>query len=97
MTKYYPANFEGYYAEQQFTAGNLAMMEASGGTIRKIVDAVDDEFEVGVFSYPILTQQPENEAESEYYTKYNVDRHVRRGLSGYSSGWAVTNSAIAKG
>ena len=29
MTKYYPANFEGYYAEQQFTAGNLAMMEAA--------------------------------------------------------------------
>lgn len=99
LTKYYPANFESYYAEQQFTSGNLVMMEVNGGSIRKIVDAVDGAFELGVFSYPVLTQLPESGTveHPEYYTTYNVDRHVRRGSSGYTSGWAVTNSAIAKG
>ncbi len=97
MTKYYPANFEAYYAEQQFTAGNLAMMEVTGGTIRKLVDSVDGKFEVGVFSYPVLTEKPAGEENGDYYTTYNVDKHVRRGLSGYASGWAVTNSAMEKG
>lgn len=40
LTKYYPAAFESYYAEQQFVAGNLVMMEATGGTMRKIIDTV---------------------------------------------------------
>lgn len=97
MTKYYPVNFESYYAEQQFTEGNLAMMEVSGGTIRRLVDSVDGKFELGVFSYPVLTQKPAEEENGDYYTHYNVDRHVRRGLSGYATGWAVTNSAVAKG
>ena len=97
LTKYYPAAFESYYAEQQFVAGNLVMMEATGGTMRKIIDTVGDKFEMGVFSYPILEQQPADEPENEYYTKYNVDRYVRRGLSGYSTGWGVTKTAINKG
>lgn len=97
LTKYYPANFESYYAEQQFVAGNLAMMEVLGGTVRKVVDSVDGKFEIGVFSYPVLTQQPADEPKNEYYTSYNVDRYVRRGLSGYTSGWAITNSAMQKG
>ena len=57
----------------------------------------DGKFEIGVFSYPILEQQPEGEPENEYYTKYNVDRYVRRGLSGYSTGWGVTKTAMNKG
>lgn len=97
LTKYYPAAFESYYAEQQFTSGNLVMMEAQGGTMRKLIDTVDGKFEIGVFSYPILEQQPEGEPENEYYTKYNVDRYVRRGLSGYSTGWGVTKTAMNKG
>lgn len=107
LTKYYPANFESYYAEQHFTAGNLVMMEAQGGQIRKLVDAVDGKFEIGVFSYPYLTTRPSGmaeptnfmdvDSESAYYTKYNVEKYIRRGLSGYSSGWAITNSAMKKG
>ena len=97
MTKYYPVNFESYYAEQQFVGGNLAMLEVLGGSIRKIVDSVDGKFEIGVFPYPVLTQKPADAENGDYYTTYNVDRHVRRGLSGYSTGWAVTNSAVAKG
>jgi len=98
MTKYYPASFESYYAEQQFTIGNLAMMEVTGGTIRKIVDAVSDNFEVGVFSYPVIETQPSDKEYSEYYSTMNTEnKYVRRGMSGYSAGWAVTKTAINKG
>jgi len=106
LAKYYPTNFESYYAEQQFAAGNLVMMEAQGGTVKKLIDAIDGAFEVGFFSFPYLTTRPENveacdymdfDSEGAYYTSYNVDKRVRRGLSGYTSGWAVTNSASKKG
>jgi ABC-type glycerol-3-phosphate transport system substrate-binding protein len=98
MTKYYPASFESYYAEQQFTIGNLAMMEVTGGTIRKIVDAVGDSFEVGVFSYPKIETQPTDKEYSEYYSTMNTDNYyVRRGMSGYSTGWSVTKTAMNKG
>lgn len=96
MTKYYPTNYNSYYAEQQFVVGNLAMLEVVGGSIRELVDTVDGEFEIGVMPYPILTQQPENEAANPYYTTFNVDKYVRRGFSGYSTGWAITNSAMNK-
>lgn len=97
-SKYFPTNFESYYAEQQFVQGNLAMIEVTGGDIRTIVDAVGDDFEIGVFSYPIIENQPADEAKNEYYTTENPDNnYVRRGFSGYSSGWAVTCTAINKG
>ncbi len=96
MCKYYPENYGSYYAEQQFLVGNLAMLEVSGGSIRELVDAVGDDFEVGVMPYPVLTQQPADEAANDYYTTVNVDSYVRRGFSGYSTGWAVTNSAMNK-
>lgn len=96
MTKYYPTNYSSYYAEQQFLVGNLAMLEVVGGSIRELVDTVDGDFEIGVMPYPVLTQQPENEESNPYYTTFNVDRYVRRGFSGYSTGWAITNSAMNK-
>ena len=96
MTKYYPTNYSSYYAEQQFIVGNLAMLEVTGGSIRELVDTIGDDFEVGVMPYPVLTQQPEDEPANPYYTTYNVDRYVRRGFSGYSTGWAITNSAMNK-
>jgi len=96
MTKYYPTNYSSYYAKQQFIVGNLAMLEVTGGSIRELVDTVGDDFEVGVMPYPVLTQQPEDEPANPYYTTYNVDRYVRRGFSGYSTGWAITNSAMNK-
>ncbi|MBE6925865.1 MAG: hypothetical protein E7461_03380 [Ruminococcaceae bacterium] len=96
MTKYFPTNYSSYYAEQQFTVGNLAMLEVVGGSIRELVDTVDGAFEVGVMPYPILTQQPEGEESNPYYTTFSVDSYVRRGFSGYSTGWAVTNSAMNK-
>ncbi len=96
MTKYYPTNYSSYYAEQQFVAGNLAMLEVVGGSIRELADTIDGAFEVGVMPYPVLTQQPENEPANPYYTTFNVDRYVRRGFSGYSTGWAITNSAMNK-
>lgn len=96
MTKYYPTNYSSYYAEQQFLVGNLAMLEVVGGSIRELVDAVDGAFEIGVMPYPVLTQQPEGEESNPYYTTYEVDNFVRRGFSGYSTGWAVTNSAMNK-
>ena len=95
-TKYYPTNFASYYTEQQFIAGNIAMVEVTGGTIRELVDSVGNSFEVGVFPYPILETQPANEAQNEYYTTVDASRHVRRGLSGYSTGWAITNAAMNK-
>lgn len=96
MTKYYPTNYSSYYAEQQFLVGNLAMLEVTGGSIRELVDTVDGDFEIGVMPYPVLTQQPENEASNSYYTTFNVDKYVRRGSSGYTTGWAITNSAMNK-
>ncbi len=95
-TKYYPTNFASYYTEQQFIAGNIAMVEVTGGTIRELVDSVGDSFEVGVFPYPVLETQPANEEQNEYYTTVDASRHVRRGLSGYSTGWAITNAAMNK-
>ena len=95
-TKYYPTNYASYYTEQQFIAGNIAMVEVTGGTIRELVDSVGDSFEVGVFPYPVLETQPANAAQSEYYTTVDTSRHVRRGLSGYSTGWAISNSATNK-
>ena len=93
--KYYPTNYESYYCEQQFTIGNLAMLEVVGGDIRSLIDTVDGDFEVGVFAYPVLETQPADEETNEYYTTYNVnDYYVQRGLSGYSTGWAITNSAM---
>lgn len=96
MTKYYPTNYSSYYAKQQFIVGNLAMLEVTGGSIRELVDTIGDDFEVGIMPYPVLTQQPEDEPANPYYTTYNVDRYVRRGFSGYSTGWAITNSAMNK-
>jgi uncharacterized protein involved in tolerance to divalent cations len=96
MTKYYPANYSSYYAEQQFLVGNLAMLEVVGGSIREIVDTVDGAFEIGVMPYPVLTKQPKGEASNPYYTTFDVDNFVRRGFSGYSTGWAITNSAMNK-
>ncbi len=96
MTKYFPTNYNSYYAEQQFTVGNLAMLEVVGGSIRELVDTVDGAFEIGVMPYPILTQQPEGEEANPYYTTCTVNSYVRRGFSGYSTGWAVTNSAMNK-
>lgn len=95
--KYYPANFSSYYATEQFVAGNLVMLEVTGGDIRELIDTVDGAFEVGVFSYPVLEQQPENEEPNPYYTTYNEGEYlVQRGLSGYSTGWAITNAAMNK-
>lgn len=96
MAKYYPTNYNSYYAEQQFLVGNLAMLEVTGGSIRELVDSVDGAFEVGVMPYPVLTQQPEDEEADPYYTTFNVDNYVRRGFSGLSTGWAITNSAMNK-
>ena len=97
-SKYFPTNFESYYAEQQFVQGNLAMVEATGGGMRKIIDAVGDDFEVGVFPYPILENQPENQPKNEYYTTENTNNYfVRRGFSGYSTGWGVSCTAMNKG
>ncbi len=95
-TKYYPTNYASYYTEQQFITGNIAMVEVTGGTIRELVDSVGDSFEVGVFPYPVLETQPENAEKSEYYTTVDTSRHVRRGLSGYSTGWAISNAAMNK-
>jgi len=95
-TKYYPTNYASYYTEQQFVVGNIAMVEVTGGTIRELVDSVGDSFEVGVFPYPVLESQPAEAEASEYYTTVETSRHVRRGLSGYSTGWAITNSAMNK-
>ena len=95
--KYYPERYQSYYAEQQFVSGNLAMIEVTGGSIRSFIDQVDGDFEIGVFPYPMLATQPDGEDQNEYYTKYNKsDYIVRRGLSGYSTGWAITNSAMKK-
>ncbi len=96
MTKYYPTNYNSYYAEQQFLVGNLAMLEVTGGSIRELVDTVDGDFEIGIMPYPVLTQQPEGEESNPYYTTFNVDKFVRRGSSGYTTGWAITNSAMNK-
>lgn len=86
-TKYYPGDYKSYYATQQFTAGNLAMLEVTGGDIRELIDSVDGSFEIGVMPYPQLT------AES---TSIEITGNVRRGLSGYCTGWAISNSAMAK-
>lgn len=47
-TKYYPTNYASYYTEQQFIAGNIAMVEVTGGTIRELVDSVGESFDVGL-------------------------------------------------
>lgn len=97
MCKYYPTNYESYYCTQQFTVGNLAMLEVTGGDIREIIDTVDGAFEVGVFAYPVLETQPADKEPNPYYTTYNTsESFVQRGLSGYSTGWAITNSAMNK-
>ena len=96
MCKYYPDN-KGYYAEQSFIAGNIAMLEVTGGDMRNFIDMVDGRFEIGVMPYPVLTHQPENEPQNDYYTSYNVGGYsVQRGLSGYSTGWAISNAAMNK-
>lgn len=95
--KYYPTNYSSYYCEQQFVVGNLAMLEVTGGDIRNLIDTVDGGFEVGVFAYPVLETQPEGEAQNDYYTTFNTENYfVQRGMSGYSTGWAITNSAMNK-
>jgi hypothetical protein len=95
--KYYPKSWTSYNAVENFAAGNLAMVEASGANMRKILDTVDGAFEVGVFSFPIVETQPEDEPQNDYYTKYNVNNYfVRRGMRGDSTSWAITNSAMKK-
>lgn len=97
MCKYYPTNWRSYYSTQQFTVGNLAMLEVTGGDIRELIDTVDGDFEVGVFAYPKLETQPQNEPQNDYYTTFNEGNYyVQRGLSGYSTGWAISNSAMNK-
>ncbi len=93
--KYFPTNNNSYYAEQQFVAGNLVMLEVTGGNIRELIDQVDGSFEVGVFSYPYLETQPKNESTNPYYTTVETDgRYVRRGMSGYCTGYAITKSSF---
>lgn len=94
-SKYFPANYTSYYAEQQFAAGNLVMLEVTGGNIRELIDQVDGDFEVGVFPYPYVETQPENAEESSYYTTVETEgKYVRRGMSGYCTGYAITKSAF---
>ncbi|MBE7078310.1 MAG: hypothetical protein E7380_00390 [Clostridiales bacterium] len=96
MCKYYPTKWSSYYNSQQFVAGNVGMLEVTGGDIRELIDQVDGDFEVGVMPYPVLETQPAGEAASPYYTTYEIAGNVRRGLSGYCTGWAISNSAMAK-
>lgn len=97
MCKYYPTNWRSYYAQQQFTVGNLAMLEVTGGDIRELIDTVDGDFEVGVFAYPKLETAPAGEENNPYYTTANAGNYyVQRGLSGYSTGWAISNAAMNK-
>lgn len=95
MCKYYPTNYSSYYADQQFTQGNIAFYEVLGGNIRQLVDLVDGKFEIGVMPFPILETRPSASETSEYYTDFNTQGYlVQRGLSGYSTGWGISNAAM---
>lgn len=95
--KYYPASWTSYNAIENFASGKLAMVEASGSNMRKLLDTVDGKFEVGVFSFPVVETQPQDQPTNKYYTPYNVNNYfVRRGLRAESTSWAITNSAMKK-
>lgn len=92
--QYYPKNYTSYYTEQQFAAGNIAMLEVSGAIMRTLIDTVEGQFDVAVGSFPLVETQPAGEEESPYYTKYDTSKYIRRGMRGDSTSWAITNSAM---
>lgn len=95
MCKYYPSG-NAYEAEKQFLAGNIGMIEVTGGYIHQLIDEVDGKFDLGIMPFPKLETQPSGAAKSDYYTTVKVTGNVRGGLSGYSTGWAISNAAMAR-
>lgn len=84
-TKYSP-NPQTAVLKNEFMLGNVVMGEADGNTISYLMNNVDD-FEVGVFPYPII-----DKASSSYVVE---GTGTRRGSSGLTSAWFITNHAFS--
>jgi hypothetical protein len=81
----YSNNPQNTVFKNEFMLGGLAMGEADGNTIAYLMNNVTD-FEVGVFPYPII-----DSGVSDYIVDGTA---TRRGSSGFSTAWFVTNHAF---
>ena len=82
----YAKNPQNVVLKNEFLEGSIIMGEADGNTIAYLMSNADD-FEVGVFPFPIL----DTEASS-----YAVEgKGIRRGSCGLTSCWFITNHAFS--
>ena len=86
-TAYYPNAWSSYDALEEFLKGNVAMIEATGGYMAQAANDATKDFEVGVFGFPTLSKE-----DSVYGGK-----GVYRGSAGLTTGYFVTNTAVADG
>ena len=86
-TEYYPNAWSSYDALEEFLKGNVAMIEATGGYMAQAAGDMTKDFEVGVFGFPTLS------AEDSVYG----GKGVYRGSAGLTTGYFVTNTAVADG
>ena len=93
LTKYFPKDFDNMDRFTKFYNGEIAMLCVTGGELRKIIDNV--KFAIGLIGLPKV--RGSESGTGDYFSKYEVIGNSRRGLSGYSTCWAVTNSAMDKG
>ncbi len=84
-TKYSP-NPQSTVLKNEFLLGNVMMGEADGNTISYLLNNAEG-FEAGVFPYPVI-----DKASSDFVTE---GTGTRRGSSGLSTAWFITNHAFA--
>lgn len=84
---YYPENWQTYDSYNNFVKGNLAMMEGTGETFRKLAANTAVNFEWDIMPYPDLTTET---------CSYSIKPTIR-GCAGLASAWFVTKSAEQKG
>ena len=83
---YYPDSWQTYDAYTNFVNGNLAMLEGTGETFRKLSVNKSISFDYAIMHYPDLTKET-----TQYAQKPTV-----RGSAGLATAWFITNSAVRK-
>ena len=82
----YSVNPQSTVLKNEFMLGNVVMGEADGNTVSYLMNNVED-FEVGVFPYPVIDKDV-----SDYVVE---GTGTRRGSSGLSTAWFITNHAFS--
>ena len=112
-TKYYPSGWDTHQInrESEFARGNIGMYEINGQQLFSLYNDSNLKDKVGYFGYPTLDLKSNylegvtvtdgyidyENIPDEYKIPENERYGVRRGFSGISTAWWITNTAVSKG